>query len=144
VIADVTILDTAPPARRSLSVAMYALCALGVAVALVLTVIEAANGQPVRVTDVTDDKVGRVVSIEANVTNHTDVERCPDVRAAARDAESRDLAEVTARPINGDSRIAPNETVRYRAVIDSLTREERAEKLDELTMFVYEPHRCEP
>jgi hypothetical protein len=121
---------------------LYALCAGGLSVALVLTIGEARAGDPLRVSGVMHREAGGVVTVEADVHNRTDVPRCPDMRAAVRDRESRDLAEVRATPVDGDGSIPPGASVRFGARIDDLTRRELDEALSDVVIYVYEPHRC--
>lgn len=82
------------------------------------------------------------MTVEADVRNRTDVERCPEMRAAVRDRERRDLALVPALPLGGDGSIPPGATVRFGARIDDLTRRELDEELSDVVIYVYEPHRC--
>lgn len=124
------------------SVAIYALCGAGLLVAVLLTVGEARAGDPLRVSRVEHREEGRVVTVEADVRNRTDVPRCPEMRAAVRDRESRDLAEVRATPLDGEGSIPPGATVRFGARIDDLTRRELDEELSDVVIYVYEPHRC--
>lgn len=127
---------------RAWSLALYALCAGGLVVALALTIGEAGAGRPLVVTGIVHRETAGVVRIEADVRNRTDVPRCPEMRAAVRDRESRDLAEVRATPLRGDGAIPPGVTVRFGARIDDLTRQELDEELSDVVIYVYEPHRC--
>lgn len=124
------------------SMVLYALCAVGVAVAVTLTVGEARAGDPLRVSAVMHREVDGVVTVEADVRNRTDVPRCPEMRAAVRDRESRDLAEVRATALDGDGSIPPGATVRFGARIDDLPRRELREALSDVVIYVYEPRRC--
>jgi len=129
-------------AGRSWSLVLYALCAGGTVIAVALTLAEAREGELVEVSGVSHHETGGVVTVEADVRNRTDVARCPDVRAAVRDRESRDLAEVVAAPLSGDGTVPPGATVRFGARIDDLTRRELDEELSRVVIYVYEERRC--
>jgi hypothetical protein len=122
--------------------AFYAVCLGGALVACGLAISEATQDEPVTVGDVRHTRAGLVATVEAPVTNSSDVRRCPEVRAAARDTEARDLAEATARPLTGGPELAPGQTVTYRAVVRGLTAEDFREKLKEYSMYVYRLPRC--
>ena len=134
----------APPASRTATGLIVLICLLGVVVALFLVVTEAREGEALWVTDVEHRIRDGAIEAEGVVTNHSSVARCPDIRVAARDSETRDLAEVRAEPAGGEVRIDPDEGVRYTATIDGLDPAELEEELDDVSMYVYEPHRCEP
>lgn len=134
--------STAPASSRQ-SIGIALLVATGIVISLVLLALEIRNGEPLTVSAQSADDAGEPIILEATVTNETDVDRCPDIRGVARDTEARDLAEVTADPVNGEGRIGPGESVTYRAVIAGISDQDRAEKLDDLTIYVYEPHRCD-
>lgn len=127
---------------RTQAAALHTLVAVGVALALSLGIAEARRREPLTVGHVVETRRGRVVTVVGDVTNHSDWPRCPDVRAAARDREARDLAEVRARPATGPGRVLPGRTVRYRAVLATLTTRDVTERLDRVTMFVYRSARC--
>ena len=135
--------ETSQPSRSGTALIVL-VCLAGVAVALFLVVTEAREGEALRVSEVEHRIQDGTVVAEGVVTNHSDKARCPDIRVAARDGESRDLAEVEARPAGGEARIDPDEGVRYTATIDGLTAAELEEQLDDVSMYVYEPHECEP
>ncbi len=127
---------------RVASFCLYGLCIGGAAVALALMVAEAREGEPIRVTGIVHREVDGTVTVEADVGNRTDTARCPNMRAAVRDRESRDLAEVPALPQDGEGSILPGATVRFGARIDGLTREQLDEELSDVVIYVYEPHAC--
>ena len=121
---------------------LRARCEAGLLVALLLTMGEARAGDPLQVSGVVHRETGSAVTVEADVRNRTDVPSCPEMRAAVRDRESRDLAEVRATPLDGKGSIPPGATVRFGARIDDLTRRELDEELSDVVVYVYEPHRC--
>lgn len=128
--------------RSVWSLVLYALCGVGLLIAVLLTAGEARAGDPLQVSGVVHRETGSAVTVEADVRNRTDGPRCPEMRAAVRDRESRDLAEVRATPLHGDGSIPPGAMVRFGARIDDLTRRELDEELSDVVIYVYEPHRC--
>lgn len=133
---------------RQLSVTglFFLFCVTGIVVSLLLALTEASREDPYEVGEVSREQRGSTFTVTTEITNQQDEARCPLVHAAARDRETRDLADVPARPVGGapaDGRIEPDETVRYTATIDSLTEQEAREELEEFRFYVREDRPCQ-
>lgn len=131
--------------RRSRSLAtpaFFALCALGIAVAIGLTLTEATSEPDYEIGDVEEERRGADSAVTAVVTNETGEVRCPEVRIAARDRSARDLAEAVAEPVSSDGRIRPGRSATYRATLRGLSEQERREELEELRAYVFEDRPC--
>lgn len=128
--------------RVPVSGVFYILCLVGIALATSIGLIEAAHRDPISIGNVAQTRAGLVVTVRADVTNHSKTARCPDIRAVARDTAAKDLVEVKAAPAEGPGRLVPRQSVRYTAVIMSLTARDFKEKFKEVAMFVYADRAC--
>jgi hypothetical protein len=120
---------------RPVTWAFYATAVIGIVLSAVLAINEAGHQPAIEVRDVRHERVGDRIEVEARVTNTTDERRCPEIRAAARDRDARDLAEVVAEPAEGAGAIDPGATVTYRAQIEGLTEQQHTEELAEVRAY---------
>lgn len=125
------------------STTFYVVSAAGIALALVLTVVEIQAEPAVEVEVASSERTGSVSVVDARATNTTDEPQCPEIRIAARDGDGVDLDEVVATPVEGSERIQPGQSLRYRGELTDVTEQEINEELDEYAAYVWELGSCE-
>src|SRR2546425_2257590 len=142
---------TGPLSRNSV---YYAFAAVAAIVSLSLFVSYANKKDPIKVGTVSQDppakefsdlREARPITVSADVTNRSKVARCPEMRVAALDVNAKNLAEVVAQPESGASgpaRLEPGQTVRFEAVIVTLTLKDEREKLKNVDLYAYNDRRC--
>lgn len=125
------------------STTFYIVSVAGIALALVLTVVEIQAEPAVEVEVASSERTDSVSVVDARATNTTDEPQCPEIRVAARDSDGVDLDEVVATPVEGSERIQPGQSVRYRGELTDITEQEINEEFDEYAAYVWELGSCE-
>lgn len=128
--------------RRFHTPLFVAVCAVGAALSVGMGLVEVGNRPPVEVGDESEERSGLTSVVETEVSNVSDVARCPEIRIAARDRDDGDLAELVAEPVDGDGRLEPGESETYRAVFTELTAQEYDEELKEFFAYAREAEEC--
>ena len=128
--------------RSAHSLLFGAVCIVGAASAVGLTVHEARHDVPVRAEVTGTSRDGLVTVARVSVRNGTGEARCALVRVVARDRDGRDLGAAQARPVqlagHGQSRFEARVTLsaqqyrerltQVRAVVDDCPREAHVQK----------------
>lgn len=131
--------------QRPRTILFYAWCVVGGTIALVLAVQEARERDILEIVgDVREERTSEGSFVTVDVRNRAAVAQCPEIRIVARDNETRDLAEVVARPASDDVRLEPGAVSTFEGLIDGLSAEDYDEKLREFSAYVYETGPCEP
>lgn len=136
----------APPTRRFSegvsTTTYYVLAAVGIAIALGLTICEAQKEDPLQIGTVRTERQGLTTVAEVRVQNQTEEPQCPELRIAARDSDGQDLDEAVARPVTGEETLAPGQIAVYRAELTGISESEYREELDEFSAYVWEFRPC--
>jgi hypothetical protein len=116
-------------------------CVVGAVLSLALFAGEVGKTPTYDVGKGAERRVGEVSSVTFTVKNNTGHPRCPEVHVAARDTESRTLAEVVASPPAGVTAVPAHGSVTLTASLH-ITGRDYQEKLHEIRPYVFRTVLC--
>lgn len=117
----------------------HGLCVTGLVVAAVLAVAGAGDEPDLMTRVLSQEREGEATRVVAQVRNTTDQPLCVRLRVAARDREARDLASVPVDP--AELEVPAGGAARAVATV-TLSPQEYAEELDEISAYVQSRRRC--
>lgn len=121
----------------------HVVAVLGILVGAVLGILQVLDRPTIRLDGERVRREGLVSTVQVLATNTSDEEAyCVDIRITALDREGLDLQDVGAEAQRGDGRLEPRQTMNFVAVLDGLTAQDYAEKLDEFDAYVESSERC--
>jgi hypothetical protein len=115
----------------------YAACAAGLVTSLSLAVAEATSRPQVKVGTVHHVTTGLVTVVSASLTNRVSTPRCPDVRVAALDSQSRTLAQAHA----SGGVLRPRVATDYTGTL-TMTAKQYREDVSKYVVYVYAEKHC--
>ena len=134
---------TVPETKDPWAPLFYALVIVGIVLGFALGVREIIDRPPVRLSEVrVGDEAAGTTRAQVLARNHSSTTYCVEVTITAVDGDGLTLAESVAVPNQGDSILAPGDSVNMSAVLTDLDQQELDEELDEYLAFVTDRQEC--